>query len=145
MMTPHESLKATLGSIFDRKGGAGTFTQRFEAFVPIEQQQLLEGANLGQDELSVVASKMADGRRILITTERILQLEPDGWSSITVSEITDVEPVKFGSVKKAEMDQLVLRTKSSGDKCLTTEAGPPYFGIWNMLLNLVARNRASVS
>jgi len=141
MITPQEGFKNTLTSIFERKGGAGTFTKRFEAFAPAEQNQLLQDLKMGQDELPVIAGIMTDDRRILITTERIMQFENNAWSVIIVSDIIGVAPVQFGSIKKAEMEKLAIKTKTGSNKYLTVESGKPYFGIWNMLLNIVARNR----
>jgi len=143
MITPQESIKSTLAAIFSRKGGSGLYTKRFDEFDITQQQELLEGLEIDQDELLVVAGKAPSGNRLIITTKRILQCENNVWSFIAAEDIAEVIPEQFGATRKSEMERLVLKTKEGIEKTVITESGKPHFGIWNLLLNIVARNRVS--
>ena len=95
------------------------------------------GGNLKDDYIT--SNTVGSGH---FTAKRLLQLEDGDWSIIRSSEIVEVAPQDFGTNRKTEIKQFVLRLRNGEQATLMTEPGRPYFGIWNVMLNLVARNRS---
>jgi hypothetical protein len=143
-MTAAERQKLKLTSIFDRRGSSGKFTQKFADLPQDEQRDLLGQVRLNIDELPVVASRRSSHSWILITTSRIISSDSGYQTVIRHADIQEVVPPEICHVtEKEERDELTLQYGNGLSRILTLEPGPPFTGVWSVLLNIAHSNRRS--
>ena len=142
-ITNPQHTKSTWSSVFKRKGASGTHTKLFEDFDAVAQKTIVERASLGEDELPVVASTPVEESWFLLTTKRLLLFTGKASEAVEVSTIAEVLPAEFGQVKKDEMTLLKLKLNGGRELQAQVEAGPPFFGVWNVLRNAAARNKSA--
>jgi len=135
--------KATWSSVFKRKGASGKHTKLFEEFDAIVQKAITERVRLGEDELPVIASTPTEQSWFLLTTKRLLLFTGNESETVETSSIGEVLPAEFGQVKKEEMSWLKLATRGGRKLQVQVEAGPPFFGVWNVLRNAIARSKSA--
>ena len=134
--------KATWSSVFRRKGASGKHTKLFEEFDAIAQKAITDRFPLGEDELPVVASTPTEQSGFLLTTKRLLLFTGNASEAVETSSIVEVLPAEFDQVKKEEMSWLTFRTSEGRKLQVQIEAGPTFFGVWNVLRNVVARTKS---
>jgi len=135
--------KATWSSVFKHKGASGKHTKLFEEFDAVAQKAITERAHLGGDELPVVASTPTEQSWFLLTTKRLLLFTGKVNEAVETCSIAEVLPAEFGQVKKEEMSWLTFTTSEGRKLQVQVEAGPPFFGVWNVLRNTIARNKSA--
>lgn len=128
-------------SIFKRKGGNGRFTKLFEEFDDALKSQLLGSVRMREDELPILAFIEDVHRWLLLTTQRVCWRADGEVQKLPTLAIVDVKPIDFGTVQKAEMNKLMVKTADGGQFVLEVEQGAPFLGIWNVLVNAMERNR----
>src|SRR5437868_13019877 len=143
-MNEPEKLKDTLTSIFRRKGASGRYTRVFDELGPGEQEFLLRRVHLSSDELPVVGSAESPGTWFLITTERVAWHFSRQDKMLPVQDIwhakADLPKMVASSTKKNELRELQIQTRDHENVSIEIEQGAPLAGVWNVLLNLAARN-----
>lgn len=135
--------KDTWVSIFKRKGASGKQTKLFEEFDDATRKAITERASLRADELPVIASAPTLQGWFLLTTKRLLSFTGNASETIETSSIVEVLPAEFGQVRKEEMSLLKLKLNEGRELQAQVEAGAPFFGVWNVLRNAVARNKSA--
>ena len=135
--------KATWSSVFKRKGASGKHTKLFEDFDANAQKVITDRACIGEDELPVIASTPTEQSWFLLTTKRLLLFTGNASEAVETSSIGEVLPAEFGQVKKEEMSWLKLATREGRKLQVQVEAGPPFFGVWNVLRNAIARSKSA--
>jgi|SRR3954470_9465058 hypothetical protein len=142
-ITNSQHTKSAWSSIFKRKGASGKHTKLFEDFDVVGQKAIVEHASLGEDELPVLASTPTEGSWFLLTTKRLLLFAGEANEAVEASSIAEVLPAEFGHVRKEEMTLLKLKLNGGRELRVQVEAGLPFFGVWNVLRNAVARNKSA--
>jgi len=142
-ITNPQHTKTTWSSIFKRKGASGKHTKLFEDFDAVGQKAIIDRAPLGEDELPVVATSSTEQTWFLLTTKRLLLFTGKADEIVETSSIAKILPAEFDQVKKEAMTSLNLTTKDGRKLQVQIEAGPPFFGVWNVLRNAVARNKSA--
>lgn len=143
-MTFSEKQRVKLASIFDRRGSPGQFTRKFEEFARDEQNDLLNQAQLTSDELPVIASRRSSSQWVLVTTNRTIASDSGSQCVIRHVEIEEVSPPKLRHASdKQQWIELTIHLKRGLRRVIHLEPGPPFMGIWNVLLNLARSNHRS--
>lgn len=127
--------------VFTRGGGPGERTRAFEDF-PVEVQgQVLELARLREGELPVLACVLEETRWVLLTTSRVVIRRPEGvrevdWGELKNATTDDLRvdaALASGARGKLALNRLKLVRHEGEAVELELEAGPPFFGMWNVL------------
>jgi hypothetical protein len=133
-----------LASIFHRRGSPGQFTRKFEEFARDEQNDLLNQAQLASDELPVIASRFSSRQWVLITTNRTIASDSGSQCVMRHVEIEEVSPPKLSHVPdKQQWRELTIHLNNGVRRVISLESGPPFMGIWNVLLSLSRFNHRS--
>lgn len=135
------AIRAALSRIFQQKGGPGEYTKLFEDFDPFTQDILVEYARLKAGEIPVIGRFRDNKDWLLITTERVLWMDKEKEWAVGIPMISSVVPTEFGLERKAEMSALKIKADNGFEGDLHVDTGLPFSGIWNVLTNIVARNR----
>lgn len=144
-MNEAEKLRATLSSIFNRKGHDGRYTRLFENLGSPHKDILLSKVQLSDGELPVIGSVENENQWVIITTERIVWQSGDKDQSLPVQDVHDViadfrKLVATGR-RKDQMRELQILSKNGEQYMLGLEEGAPLMGVWNALKHLGARNQ----
>jgi hypothetical protein len=135
-VTPDEKLKSTWSSIFSRKGGPGETTRLWDDWDERAREAALSKIAVATDELPVVLGQPMAGGVTLLTTR---QLMCDS-GTVPVQEIVSIQPVDFAKKRKDQLGELDVGLSSGKSLRVAIEPGPPYFALWNVLLNIAGRN-----
>src|ERR1044072_3169106 len=146
-MTPAESIKTVLASIFIRRGAETDKTRLYENLSASTKRKLEDLILLRNDELPVLASQVAEGRWVFISTERTIMSTPGGVKTVEFSDLCEVsaslkDDARQGISEKRQLKTLRLFLPDGTDVSIEVESGPPFIGIWNLLKH-VARKRAA--
>ncbi|RKG72585.1 hypothetical protein [Corallococcus terminator] len=107
---------------------------------------LLERAALNADELPVIAHFGGPAHWMLITTDRIVMGRESGLQSMPWSDLenatTDTAHVhaafSSGVGGKLSLSRLRLQRRDAEDIEFEVEAGPAFFGLWNVLKTIAS-------
>ena len=141
-MTKDEKLKDTLSAVFRRKGRDGRYTRLFENLDILQKDALMKEVRLEEGELPVIGS-IGDGEIwFILTTRRIVWDRKNQKQSISNDEIRSAMPDlnEFGR-NKHHLRELQITTERNNQHTIEVEEGVPFYGVWNALRNLGARNR----
>ncbi len=141
-----------LQRVFEKSGGTGAFTRRFDAMAMDVQARLRGLAVLEATEIPVLAYYRDDEHWVLLTTERLRGRGSQGFHDVRCEEIENatVNEVGHGSTSalrgKGKLSLTILSVALSGGRTLhlELEPGPPFIGFWNVLktvANLGAADR----
>jgi hypothetical protein len=144
-MTEPEKLKNTLSSIFSRKGANGRYTRIFDDLEATQQRFLLDKVQLNPDELAIIGSAEGSETWFLLTTQRIVWRLRGRDEMLALHEVlhakADFPKMANAGIQKSELRELQIETATRASVSLEVEEGAPLSGLWNVLLNLGARNR----
>jgi hypothetical protein len=140
-MTTDENLKSTWVSIFLRKGASGVNTRLWDDCDEARRTALFAGLDLMSGELPVLVSGTTVQTRLVLTTRRLVH----GATDVPIEHIAGVEPVDFAKRAKSRLSALQVATVDSKTVRIEIESGPPYMGLWNVLLHIASKNVRSKS
>jgi hypothetical protein len=135
-MTNAVNIRSTWSSIFARKGGSGSRTKLWDDCDESERSSILGSTSLERGELPVVTFCPRGKNPALLTTRRLIH----GGREVSISRVTGVEPVNFAEVEKDQLTVLQIRVLGEEPLRIEFEPGPPYFGIWSVLLHIASLN-----
>jgi len=141
-MTDAEMTRRVLSAIFRTRGGDGRFTRLFENLDQSQRDLLRAVASIRDGELPVIGSIDTPEQWLLITTQRVIWQSDGLIRELPATQIRHVNPGVFSSRWKTQMQTLQIETTSHKTHTISAELGAPLFGVWNVLLNFGARNRA---
>lgn len=144
-MSEAEKLKDTMAAIFRRKGHDGRYTRLFDNLEPGQRETLLAEAPLHEGELPVVGSAESHDKWLLLTTERLVWRWGERTRTLPVRDVwsvkADFPKMVATGVRKDKLRELQIETAGHEQCVVEVEEGPPLMGVWNVLMNLGARNR----
>ncbi|RKH00443.1 hypothetical protein D7X74_38565 [Corallococcus sp. CA047B] len=132
--------------VFAETGGDGPRTRAFDNLPADSRAHLLEYAALTADELPVIAYFGSPVHWVLITTDRIVMGRQAGLLSIPWADLenatTDTAHVHAafasGAGGKLSLSRLRLQRRDAEDIEFEVEAGPAFFGLWNVLKTIAS-------
>jgi len=141
-MTKDEKLKDTLSAVFKRKGRDGRYTRLFDNLDEAQKDALRKEVPLEEGELPVIGSVESGETWLLLTTRRMVWRRKNQKQSLANAEIRSTMPDlnKFGR-DKHHLRELQIRVGQKSQHTIEIEEGVPFYGVWNALNNLSARNR----
>jgi len=116
-------------------------TRLFEEHDRSIQDIVAQHSGLTKDELPVIASIPGRDCWFLLSTVRLFVWSRNEFANVNIDDIADVSPAEFGIARKEDMTTLTITTRDGRQHQLKIEAGPPFFGIWNIFRNIVVNNR----
>jgi hypothetical protein len=144
-VTEAEKLKSTLTAIFKRKGQNGHYTRLFENLDPPQRESLLKEVSLHAGELPVVGSAESPDIWLIVTTDRIVWRLKGKTQTLSVNDVwhvkADFPKMLVAGVRKHQLRELQIETVAHEQRTIEVEEGAPLMGVWNVLMNLGARNR----
>ncbi len=149
MSTPHpEHTAATWSSVFERKGGPGAHTRLWGDFPPATRQQSLERAGLYPGEIPVLAGLPPGGSGFILTSHRVIFFAGSRTVVVATGDVLRAEPAELHGNRgwrrlSPDWDTFQFTLRDGSEHFVKVEPGPPFIGVWNVLRNLMARNRRS--
>ena len=144
-MTDAEKLKSTLTAIFKRKGHNGRYTRLFENLEPSQQEALLKQVSLRAGESPVIGSTESQDAWFIVTTERIVWRLKGKTRTLSVDDVlhvrADFPKMVVTGVRKHRLRELQVESVDHEQHTIDVEEGAPLTGVWNVLINLSARNQ----
>lgn len=136
---------------FEHSGGAGLYTHAYRD-CPLSWAEAISGIfKCGADEIPVLISFRDPDDWVLITTDRVITRRMGSSSSVRLDEVAgasierglSVEDGEIAASGKGEWDSIAIHTVRGARHVVRIESGGPLFGVLNVLLIVVSRNRAS--
>ncbi|WP_163995888.1 hypothetical protein [Pyxidicoccus caerfyrddinensis] len=141
-----ESKLQRLLRIFERTGDRGAYTRPFAELPADVQIRLMEQVMVRSDELPVIACFRDPMEWVLLTTERVVIRQSEEVVTLPWSELknatTDIAHVNqmlaMGPAGKLALSRLTLVRHTGEALEVELEAGPPFFGFWNVLKSIAS-------
>ncbi|MBL8151506.1 MAG: hypothetical protein JNN15_16395 [Blastocatellia bacterium] len=143
-MKSPDILKKMWVSIFNRRGGSGTYTINSDEIGGSLKEWLRNRLSLKSSELPVIIGFKTPKKWFVLTTERLVWELENKITELEVSKIKDatvslvLENTK-GVTKKNEFSFLKIITFDD-EYTLEVESGNPHIGLWNLLKTIAASN-----
>ena len=125
--------------IFTQKGGSDSQTRLWEDWDDATQSELLSRYSLRENESPVILSCTHAAEYVLLTSQRLLW----GQCEVELVHICDVMPLDFGKTQKILQTHLEIKTRSGKKLSVQLSPGASFFGMWNVLRNIVEYNNKS--
>jgi hypothetical protein len=136
--------KSTLKALLERRGAWGVITRPFEEFDDEIRESLTSQAGLIEEEQPVIVCFRDKENWVLISDARLIWSESASHHSVAVSDIVKVTAdlagdAQSGARTKNDLHHLVIRTSNGETHRVNLEPGPPFFGVWNVVMFMAAR------
>lgn len=118
---------------FRKLRGDNLDTREWEELSAGAQLQLLDGINLAENEVPVVAFTPPPNR-IVVTTKRIIWRSDGPPRELPVTSISSVKSPEYMHKEKLKLSKVVITTRSGEEYTLATAPGKTLFILWNLLL-----------
>lgn len=128
--------------IFQKNGGDGEGVKIFDHFSLQTKEKILNEFKLKTDEKPIVAGSNTEKPWFLLTNKRLLRIVADAVEDICLSDIEKINIPTDKLNPNDKKDWKTLEIVDFGNKStfFEVEKGLPFFGIWNVLLFVTARN-----
>lgn len=136
-MNNDAKLKSIWDAIFLRRGGESAITKLWKNWDEGNRSFLLNNIELKHNEIPVLLSKLKDRYVILTTQQLITEL-----ATVNIQNIIDVLPIEFAIKNKNELNEMDVYTNKKETLRISVDSGKAYFGLWNILLQIVRSNRS---
>lgn len=141
-MNKDEKAKDMLSAVFRRKGQDGHYTRLFDKLDAAQKGSLMKKVDLEEGELPIIGS--VEGVKIwfMLTTRRIVWHRKNQTQCLSNEEILSAMPdINKFARDKHHLRELQITTKRNDQHIIEVEEGVPFYGVWNALRTLSARNR----
>jgi hypothetical protein len=142
-----EALKRLWVRIFRRRGGNGICTRAFDDLDVVQQRVLRARCAIGSAEVPVIGGAVSATNWFVLITTRLVCAIDGIIVELRTSDIShahiDLQMLRSRRIGKLDATQLQVFTTDGHQIEIEVEAGKPLFGVWNILLNIGARNRRS--